>query len=105
MLQQMKNKVSMGWDSKQSKVQLPVVGPQLNCTEKKEAKEQEKIAGVKTAQVEEREVYDNKKPFEQHAATGSKVDADARSTDGPNRLKQNRVTRWIDLALMGSING
>ena len=98
MLQQMKNKVSMGWDDGQSTLDRALRGRDSPNT----GKEQQKAAAAKAAQLEEHNERDLKKPSEPHASS-SKDNSDNKSTDGPNRLKQNRVTRWIDLALRSAV--
>lgn len=95
MLQQVRKKISMGRDDKQSRLVSISSSRDLPYTESQEENDQQRVATMKAAE------FEGQKDHEQNEqlASSSMNNTNAKSTDGPNRLEQGRVTRWIDLAL------
>jgi len=106
MLQKMKNKISMGWDDKQSILAtlFPIRSRAHTNIGKIEEKEQQDAAARQTAELEGSKDHSLKKSSH-HRASLSKEESDAKNLSGPDRRKQNRIARWIDYALTSTQNG
>lgn len=105
MLQKMKNKISMGWDDKQSILAklFPTCSRAHTNIGKSEEKEQQDAATRKTAELEGSKDHNLMKSSHPRASL-SKEESDAKNLCGPDRRKQNRIARWIDYALTSTQN-
>jgi hypothetical protein len=100
----MKNKLSMASEGKQSRVDPILCSSSSRDTGKKEETEQKQLAAKKAAEIEEDIDENDRKDGPETHASSSKDSSKAKGTDGPNRLKEGRVSRWIDLGLRGVLS-